>query len=118
MKAFNLEEAKAGKPICTRDGDPVKFIVHVPEAVSSHQVVVMRDDGQLSTHTEHGRYYATNDLGDHRDLFMQPVKRTVWVNLYKDGSCSNQYCEESAADRHGRYVARVGDKAYSIEVED
>ena len=26
MKQFNLEEAKAGKPICTRDGIPVRII--------------------------------------------------------------------------------------------
>ena len=40
-KPFNLEEAKAGKPICDLTGARVKFIAHVPEAPKIERVVVL-----------------------------------------------------------------------------
>lgn len=116
MKAFNLEEAKAGKPICTREGAIVKFIAHVPEAAEDYRVVTLGDKGIVFCYTEKGCLYSGDTLSD-KDLFMQPVKRTVWVNLYKDGTCQ-RYSEESAADNYGKYEARIGDKAYPIEIED
>ena len=121
MKAFNLEEAKAGKPICTRDGVVVEFIAHVPGAVYNNRVIVLhQQSGMLLTTTEEGHYYV-NTSKDGRDLFMQSTKRTVWVNLYKDGTCSIQYREEHIANMYGKYemrIDRIGDKAYPIEIED
>ena len=40
MKPFNLEAAKAGAPLVTRDGRPAKFIAHVAEAHPSQRLLV------------------------------------------------------------------------------
>ena len=39
MKPFDLEAAKRGEPIQCRDGRPVKFIGHVPEAHDHNRIV-------------------------------------------------------------------------------
>lgn len=41
MKPFDLEAAKRGEPIVTRDGRKAKFIAHVPEANKDSQVVFL-----------------------------------------------------------------------------
>lgn len=82
-KPFDLEAAKAGAALITRDGHPAKFVGHVPEVNSQYKVVAfVTGDEHFSTYTEGGALYWTGD--DVRDLFMAPTKRTVWVNLYRD----------------------------------
>jgi hypothetical protein len=80
MKPFDLEAAKRGEPIVTRDGRPAKFIAHVPEANACYQVVALFS-GLISTHAVSGRVYPEKHPND-ADLFMAPRKRTVWVNVY------------------------------------
>lgn len=81
MEKFNLEAAKAGKPICDSDGLPVKFIAHVPEATTSERVIVL-----------HGRRIVSfyeNGFGANSNcynLFMaapKTVKKTGWVKVTK-----------------------------------
>ena len=76
MKAFNLEEALAGKPVVTRDGIPVsqitKFNIHTGECV----VAVV--NGCLSVISEPGLFGRGKERQKH--LFMAPEKK--WVNLY------------------------------------
>lgn len=73
MRPFNLEEAKAGKPICDKDGNLVKFLAHVPEAIYSTSRVVVLMNGLVTSVSE------TNN-----SLYMKPSKRPVWITIYKD----------------------------------
>lgn len=74
LKEFNLEEAKAGAPIQTRDGRPAKFIAHVPEAVDDCKIVVLIE-GII-----HG-----------------------WLNVYEDGN-NTSYLTKEEADKHARVI--------------
>lgn len=80
MKPFNLEDAKAGKPLVTRAGHACAFIAHVPHAAKVTDRVVLYDthSGEVFTVSECGRYdvVATNVRGG---VFMAPVKRELWV---------------------------------------
>ena len=58
MKPFDLEAAKAGAPIVTRDGRPAKFIAHVAEAHPSQRLLVLID-GTVHTKFESGKYAAS-----------------------------------------------------------
>lgn len=114
MKPFDLEAAKRGEPIVCRDGTPAKFIAHVPEAVSSAQVLVLigRDVHLLRAN---GAEKSKSDGGN--DLFMAPKKRTVWVNVYPDPGYTYYHNTQEAADaRAGR--DRVGGKAWPLEIEE
>ncbi|WP_118181287.1 hypothetical protein [Paraburkholderia phosphatilytica] len=82
MKPFNLEEAKAGKPIITRDGRTARFLAHIPEASEALQVFAIVDGEKAATplYTS-GLFYETGGDHDH-DLFMAPEKSTVYLNVY------------------------------------
>lgn len=88
MKPFNLEEAKAGKPVVTRDGHKAEIIKWDFNSPSGYSliVVVTKEDGKsqsVQTCTQDGRYFATNASFSNSDLFMASEKKQGWVNLYK-----------------------------------
>lgn len=113
MKPFNLEAAKAGALLVTREGESVKFIAHVPEANEGERVIVFSEAKAIRVYHESGNYYRNGTDG--YDLFMAPQKKTVWVNIYANGYASYWNTEKQADD----YAAnRITDKAYSLEIED
>lgn len=117
MKPFDLEAAKRGEPIVTRDGRPVKFIAHVPEANDGARVVVMFD-GEIESHWEDGSYY-TKSAASRNDLFMAPRKRTVWVNVYPpDTNCFGGAYETEAIANNYAGRNRIGNRAWPLEIED
>ena len=77
MKPFNLEAAKNGAPILRRDGMPMKFVAHIPEAIPEHRVIV------LSTVLPAGSIFSYREDGCNIDgtpnLFMAPVKKKVYM---------------------------------------
>lgn len=81
-RPFDLEAAKAGAPMVTRDGRKARFLAHVPEAVQSAQIIAMIEGSAVPCYFhENGKFI--NRFDDRRDLFMAPKpKRTVWVNFY------------------------------------
>ena len=55
MKPFDLEAAKRGEPIVTRDGRKAKFIAHVPEAKHYQKIVLLMEGGLYSCNIDgHG----------------------------------------------------------------
>ena len=116
MKPFDLEAAKRGEPIQTRDGTPVKFIAHVPEAIKLSRVLVLLDD-YIWHGCENGKLYSYKD--HETDLFMAPRKRTVWVNLY-DKITATHFCTKELADYEHRYTCfdRIGHRAWPLEIEE
>lgn len=81
-KPFDLAAAKAGAKLITRDGEPACFIAHVPGAKETHRVVTLHNDGEIFSTDETGSFFGDVDSAT-RDLFMAPVERTVYVNLYE-----------------------------------
>ena len=115
MKPFNLQAAKAGAPIVTRDGRPAKFIAHVAEAHPSQRLLVLID-GCVLAKFENGKYASSPAHVSDNDLFMAPVKRTVWANVYGYGRATWYNTEKDADD--GALTARLGGRAWPIEIEE
>ena len=115
MKPFNLEAAKAGAPLVTRDGRPAKFIAHVGEAQPSQRLVVLIDGG-VYTKFESGGYSKNPAHVSSYDLFMAPVKRTVWVNLYTQHAAIWHDTEKEAND--STRGNRLGGRTWPIEIEE
>ena len=81
MRDFNLEEAKAGKPVCTRDGRKARIICFDRDW-EKHIVALVSGPLGESVH-----YYLSNgkidfDKQNDEDLMMLPEKKEAWVNLY------------------------------------
>ena len=84
LKSFNLEAAKSGKPVFTRDGRKARIIcfdrkdntpiVALIECVNGAEI--------LQCYFNNGKccHYETSDY----DLMMLPEKKEGWVNVYKE----------------------------------
>lgn len=85
LKEFNLEAAKAGKPVCTRDGRKVRILCYdlkgaeypIVALVEAHDYL----DESISTYDRNGRF--DHDKENNNDLMMLPQKKEGWVNVYK-----------------------------------
>lgn len=90
LKPFDLEAAKAGKPVCTRDGRKARIICW--DKKGNYPIVALIQDNENSEHIE---YYTENGIFSNggneknRDLMMLPEKKEGWVNVYK--SDNNKY---------------------------
>lgn len=82
MKEFDLEKAKAGHPVCTRDGHEARILCFDREG--HHSIVALVKDGDNETifsYDDMGRY--SNDGRECMcDLFMKSVKQERWINIY------------------------------------
>ena len=103
MKPFNLELAKAGRPVVTRDGRKAK-IIHI-NAVSDYPIVALVEYPHPTPHEESHQFredgcYIDKDIPSNLDLFMVSVKRTGWINVYPWSTVSPRVVhpsEQSAA---------------------
>lgn len=117
-KPFDLEAAKLGKPLVTRDGRPARFVAHVPEATPAYQVVAfIEGNPQVTSHFIDGKMHDRfNSAGD---LLMAPDTETVWVNIYQTyhtgdkAPIANAHTSKYQAMRA---ATRVGLKAVAIAV--
>ncbi len=64
---FDLEKAKAGHPLVTRDGKPATFVMHNPAWRESYRVIV-ESEGIPRQYCESGRYLLTEPSP--KDLFL------------------------------------------------
>lgn len=80
MKPFNLEEAKAGKPVCTRDGRNARIICFDVKHEYYPIIALIESEGKefSASFGKDGRfddvYYKDSCL----DLFMAPEKHEGW----------------------------------------
>ena len=136
-KPFNLAEALAGKPVVNGRGDRVVITkLAIPrraggfgpretEAVLLSQLVSNGD--VMAYHYADG---ATRS-GAEYNLYMAPVEKEAWVNLYDVGGRgdyglgrANVFSSRSLADEYPlsngskEGLSRIGDKAFRIVYEE
>lgn len=91
LKKFDLEAAKAGKPVCTRDGRKVRIISFdrkfLFKGVSYPIIALVEDTAKEETiygYNEKGKVIIENDTPYKDDLMMLPQKKEGWINLFKN----------------------------------
>lgn len=84
MKEFDLEKAKAGHPVCTRDGHEARILCFDREG-QYPIVALVKDAGNetIFSYNNMGRF-SNDGRGYLCDLFMKSAKQKRWINLYKD----------------------------------
>lgn len=91
LKPFDLEAAKAGKPVCTRDGRKARIICFNYKGDSNAYPILalistINSRGVpseiIAKYTEDGRYAKYNNVENNEDLMMLPEKKEGWVNIY------------------------------------
>ena len=94
MKPFDLEKAKAGAQVVQRCGRRARIVDFALKNEAYPLVVIYTDDmgrEHLTEFSVEGKYYGDQN-DDYRDLFMAPVKREGWVNIYRSAHGGAQDC--------------------------
>lgn len=87
LQPFDIEAAKHGQPVCTRDGRKVRIICF--DRIGYRQPIaalVTNFDGEedIETYYLDGRFNDDiNDISDY-DLMMAPQRKAGWVNVCRN----------------------------------
>ena len=81
LKPFDIQKARAGKPVCTRDGRKARIICF--DAKGEKPIIALIANGNSE---DVNYYYITGkvrflDKEDENDLMMLPEKKEGWVNV-------------------------------------
>lgn len=84
LKPFDIEAARSGKTVCTRDGRKARIICFDRKNDSEPIVALIDNNGYESNlnYNVNGRY--KGDVEHCLDLMMLPEKKEGWVNVYKE----------------------------------
>ena len=76
MKPFDLEAAKAGKPVCTRDGRKARIICFDAKCIKPIVALIQGSDNseQIEYYTENG-VFSNGGTGKNRDLMILLEKK-------------------------------------------
>lgn len=115
MKTFDLELAKKGFPVCTRDGRDARIICFNRNASIAPIVALVKNEDKetegVVLYRKDGTADSIWESGESKfDLFMKTTQHTGWVNLYR-GTNKTVFCghrvyesEEAAlAGKKGKY---------------
>lgn len=104
LKPFDLEAAKAGKPVCTRDGRKARIICFDRIDTKPILALVRSTDGKgedIFDYFVNGKRLAANVLESDLDLMMLPGKRSGWVNI-----CRNLNTNKTELDTEDIYSTK------------
>ena len=89
MKPFDLEAAKEGKPVCTRNGSKARIICFDKRGIYP-VIALVQEEGSETCHfyTQDGK---CADSGNGYDLLMLSEKKKGWVNVHKGLVCTSVY---------------------------
>ena len=93
LKPFDLQAAKSGKPVCTKDGRKARIICFDSKNDPRRPIVALvehNDNELLYEYTIEGkdRFSHISTTGT-SDLMMLPEKKEGWVNVYRDCDGAN-----------------------------
>lgn len=86
LKPFDLEAAKAGKPVYTRDGRKARIICFDVKRKDGKNIVALIPSKEypgfedLVAYPNNGNYHGGHE--NDGDLMMLPEKKEGWVNIY------------------------------------
>lgn len=82
LKSFDLEKAKQGEPVCTRDGRKAVFLTTLSN--KRFPVVAIVNCGQEENVYQYDINGICDENDDALDLMMLSEKKEGWVNVYND----------------------------------
>lgn len=86
MKPFDFEKAKAGAPVCTREGFKARIICFDANNNRFPIVALLKDSNSSNEYpvslTKKGRF-SDGEADSRKDLFMVGEKKEGWINIYE-----------------------------------
>lgn len=110
FKPFDLEAAKAGEPVCTRDGRPARIICfnRVSDKYPIIALVMGKENREDVFYYDNNGKDCYNKEKDY-DLVMKPKIKTGWINIHKENGLYET--EEDAKNN------RLNDDFVAVKVE-
>ena len=117
LKPFDIQKAREGKPVCTRDGRKVRIICFDAKRKDEKSIIALVPSKEylgfedLIAYPDNGNYYGGHE--NDGDLMMLPEKKEGWVNVYKSLGVitfsHNPYAtkEEAIKDKDNYYVDTI-----------
>lgn len=121
---FSFELAKAGKPVCTRDGRKAKIICFDARLDHREQpIIALVEEAsgyqRCLSYCEDGRFYS--DCTDPQDLVMDPSGEERYVNVYSLDS-GEEYCGnfiyKSLEDARNNIFSALGNYVRTVKLVD
>lgn len=122
LKPFNIDEARAGKPVYTRDGRKVRIVCFDMENDVYPILALISTNNQrgvpyeiMGNYTKDGKIVKDSAIEHNGDLMMVADKKEGYVNIYKSVNTIFQTEEEAKShkDDFSNYV-----KTVKIEMEE
>ena len=94
LKPFDIQKAREGKPVCTRDGKKARIICFDRISGDDYYKIVAcvtAFDGDFEEVLSYGidGYIVDSQNPKDKDLMMLPEKKEGWVNVYRDCDGAN-----------------------------
>lgn len=114
LKPFNLEQAKAGKPVCTRDGRKARIICFDRNDLYPIVALIECKDGKeiIGAYSNEGQTKIYEIKG--KDLMMLSIKHEGWVNIFRINGkiLTSTHVFDTEEEAHGnaidhRYISTV-----------
>lgn len=102
LKEFNLEEAKAGKPVCTRDGRKARIICFDAKRKDGKNIMALIPSKEypefedLVAYPNNGNYHGGYE--NDGDLMMFPQKKEGWIIIHKEAIYDKETAEKIARE--------------------
>ena len=99
LKPFDLEAARSGKPVCTREGRPARIICFDRKGYRKIVALVHTDyyEDEIIAYTIEG-HRDCKSINTIDDLMMAPERHEGWINVYKGGKLDADYIYPTKAD--------------------
>ena len=119
LKEFNLEAAKAGKPIYTRDGRKARILCYDLKGVEEYPIVAAIETHDylaesISAYDRNGRF--DHDKENNNDLMILLEKKEGWINIYNRNTISTS--KENCYIMTGVSVFKTKESAISYKDKD
>lgn len=102
MKPFDLEAAKAGKPVCTRDGRKARIICFDAKRKDGKNIMALIPNKEypefedLVAYPNNGNYHGGHENDD--NLMMLPQKKEGWIIIHKEAIYDKETAEKIARE--------------------
>ena len=112
MREFNLELAKAGAKVQTRDGRPARIICYDRKAKQPIIALVLEEDNIEHPYTYYNDGKGCSNAISNLDLVIVFTKKEGWINIYKncDGKVRIGYTYQSETNA----LENIGDRNHYI----
>lgn len=97
MKPFDFEAAKAGKPVCTRDGRKARIICFDTINKGNYPIIALLEDKGCEVIFYYNKDGKCN-VGTERDLMMLPEKKEGWIIINKEAIYDKETAEKIARE--------------------